>query len=164
VTDIGAISETRRVEYERVVAPVLGRVHRGLIVRFGIEVGSDVFAEVNAWAWEHVDHVVHVANPAGYLFRVGQSAARRHHRWQRDRHPFPASPRWIADVAPELDDDLLAALRKLKPPQRVAVLLVHGYSYTYREVAELLRISEAAVTNHIHRGLAELRHLLQDDR
>jgi DNA-directed RNA polymerase specialized sigma24 family protein len=42
------------------------------------------------------------------------------------------------------------------------VLLVHGYGFTYREVVDLLHVSEAAVTNHIHRGLTRLRSLLEE--
>jgi DNA-directed RNA polymerase specialized sigma24 family protein len=42
----------------------------------------------------------------------------------------------------------------------VAVVLVHCFGYRYREVAELLGVSEAAVTNHVHRGLARLRSML----
>ncbi|MEO8695965.1 MAG: sigma factor-like helix-turn-helix DNA-binding protein [Acidimicrobiales bacterium] len=49
----------------------------------------------------------------------------------------------------------------MKPDHRVAVLLVHGYSFTYREVAALLGVSEAAVTNYVHRGLTRLRSILE---
>jgi len=152
----------RRAEYDRVVSPIVGRVQRGLIAQFGIEVGGEVASDVVLWAWEHIERLSDVQNPAGFLFRVGQSAARRHCRWQRDRARFPATPGWVADNAPELDDEVLDAMRSLKASQRVAVLLVHGYGFTYREVADLMQLSEPAVTNHIHRGLSRLRYLLKE--
>jgi DNA-directed RNA polymerase specialized sigma24 family protein len=154
--------EGRRAEYDRVVSPIVGRVQRGLIAQFGIEVGGDVAAEVVAWAWEHIERLSDVQNPAGFLFRVGQSAARRHRRWERDRARFPARPEWVEANAPELDDEVIEAMRLLKASQRVAVLLVHGYGFTYREVADLMQLSEPAVTNHIHRGLIRLRYLLKE--
>jgi DNA-directed RNA polymerase specialized sigma24 family protein len=40
--------------------------------------------------------------------------------------------------------------------------MVHCYGYRYRDVAEVLGVSDAAVTNHVHRGLARLRTLLGD--
>ena len=40
--------------------------------------------------------------------------------------------------------------------------MVHMYSFTYREVAELIGVTEAAVTNYVHRGLKRLRHLLAE--
>ena len=49
----------------------------------GIETGPDVAADAFAWAWEYWDEVRAMANPVGYLYRVGQSAARRHRRWGR---------------------------------------------------------------------------------
>jgi DNA-directed RNA polymerase specialized sigma24 family protein len=45
----------------------------------------------------------------------------------------------------------------LNHEQRVSVLLVHGYGYSYGDVAEVLGVSVAAVTNHVHRGLVALR-------
>ena len=41
------------------------------------------------------------------------------------------------------------------------MLLVHGYGYSYREVADLLEVTEAAVTNYAHRGLKKLRSRLE---
>jgi len=39
------------------------------------------------------------------------------------------------------------ALRKLSQRQRVAVVLVHGYSWTLAEVAELLGLKVTTVTD-----------------
>ena len=52
------------------------------------------------------------------------------------------------------------ALAALSPRQRLAVVLVHGYGYTLREVAELTGIRPTTVQNHLARGLARLRSLL----
>jgi DNA-directed RNA polymerase specialized sigma24 family protein len=40
------------------------------------------------------------------------------------------------------------------------VVLVYGYGYTLREVAELTGIRPTTVQNHLSRGLSRLRGLL----
>jgi DNA-directed RNA polymerase specialized sigma24 family protein len=60
------------------------------------------------------------------------------------------------------DEGLVASLGRIDHRQRVAVLLVHGYGYSYREVAEVLDVSVAAVTNHVHRGLGALRSQMKE--
>ncbi|MFT3852441.1 MAG: sigma factor-like helix-turn-helix DNA-binding protein [Ilumatobacteraceae bacterium] len=48
-----------------------------------------------------------------------------------------------------------------RPAQRSAVLLIKAHGCSYAETAELRGISEAAVTNHLHRGLKRLRASLE---
>ncbi len=162
MTDTTWSLEARRTQFDRLVLPLRDQLRRALVAQFGIEIGSDVAAEALAWAWEHIDRVSAMSNPAGFLFRVGQSAARRHRRWQRGRARFPAEAKWVAVNAPDLDREVINALKKLKPNQRVAVLLIKGYEFSYRDVSDLLGVSEAAVTNHLHRGLAQLRRALEE--
>jgi len=44
------------------------------------------------------------------------------------------------------------------------VLLVHGYHWTYREVAELLEVSVSTVQAHVDRGMSKLREALGVER
>lgn len=141
------------------VAELAPRLRRALVARYGVDLGTEVAAEAVAWGLEHPDRLAATANPAGYLYRVGQSAARRLLRARRGRVAFP--PEQPFPEAPGLPGDVFAELARLRHEQRVAVLLVHGYRFTYREVAELLNTTEAAVTNHVHRGLAKLRSRLE---
>src|SRR6266496_4311314 len=55
------------------------------------------------------------------------------------------------------------ALAALSQRQRLAVVLVHGYGYTLREVAELIGTRPTTVQNHLSRGLSRLRTLLGVD-
>lgn len=137
------------------------RLRRALVARYGIDLGTEVAADAMAWGVEHPDRLAGMENPIGYLYRVGQSAARRHLRAGRLPIRFPAEAHG-GDA--ELPGDVFEELKLLKPDQRVSVLLVHGYGFTYREVAEMLSISEAAVTNHVHRGLKRLRRRLEGTR
>jgi RNA polymerase sigma factor (sigma-70 family) len=63
--------------------------------------------------------------------------------------------------APDLPGDVFDALFRLRPDQRVAVLLVHGHQFSYRETAEVMDLSEDSVRNHVHRGMRKLRAELE---
>ena len=71
--------------FERFVADTGGQLRRALVAHFGIDDGPDITNDALLWAWEHWDHVQTMENPRGYLYRVGQSAARRHRRWRLRR-------------------------------------------------------------------------------
>ena len=58
---------------------------------------------------------------------------------------------------------LRPALDKLSPQQRAAVLLQTQEGFTSREIGEVLKCSEATARVHVHRGIAQLRKLLQKD-
>lgn len=148
--------------FNALMSAVEYRVRRALVARYGIDVGDDASAEAFAWAWEHLDDVEAMTNPAGYLFRVGQSTAKRLMGWRRQRRPVYEPPAG-SELRTRIDGELLASLQRLSADQRAAVLLVHGYGFSYREVADTLGVSESAVTNHVHRGLKRLRRLLEDD-
>ena len=64
---------------------------------------------------------------------------------------------------PVFEPGLAPALKTLTARQRTAVVLVHGFGWTLREVAELTGTKVTTVQNHLERGLAKLRHTLQGD-
>jgi RNA polymerase sigma factor (sigma-70 family) len=128
------------------------RLVRALVATYGVEVGEDAAAEAVAWALAHRDRVAGFANPVGYLFRVGQSWARKQ---LKERHNPQAAVDRYDDRLPDLD--LQRALRSLPEVQRTALVLVHGCGWTYHEVARLLNRSEPSVRNHLHRGMEVLR-------
>ena len=145
----GVVGEFR--EFFESTEPVL---RRALVAAYG-PAGVDAAADALAYAWEHWGRVGAMANPTGYLYRVGQSRM----RWYRRRSPVvaprnPASDHWF-------EPGLGPALAELSRPQRVAVVLCHGFSLTQREVGELLGISASTVQNHLERGLAKLRARLE---
>lgn len=138
------------------------RLRRAFVARFGVSLGNDITEDALAYAWERWASVQAMGNPVGYLFRVGQSSARRYRRWRR-RVLLPAEESTpTTTIEPGLD----AALARLPARQRTAVLLVHGFSWSYREVAELLDVTESTIHNDVHRGLRRLRDSLgvNDDR
>lgn len=143
------------VDFEPFVTEIRTRLQRVLVARYGVQLGVDLTAEVEAWAWENFARLQAMHNPLGYLYRVAQSKARPHLRWNQ-RAVFPGSvpERSVLDESLVEMHDLLAGLTE---NQRVCVLLVHAHGWTYPEVAQALEISTAAVGNHVNRGLSRMR-------
>lgn len=148
----------RASRFRRFCLEVEPRLRRALVAAYGPDVGSDAAAEALSWAWEHFERVERMRNPAGYLWRVGQSASRRElrHRSRALGVPSvveePASGRF----EPALSD----AVASLSARQRAAVLLVHGYGYSLAEAAEQMGCRIRTVRNHLDRGLRRLRREL----
>jgi DNA-directed RNA polymerase specialized sigma24 family protein len=132
------------------VEPQLRRAHFAV---FGLERGPEATAEAFARAWETWPRARNLDSPVGYLFRVGQSKTRR----RRFRPVFSPAAADDPVVEPRLD----AALARLSESQRAAVVLVHGFGWTLREVAELRRIKVTSVQTHLERGLRRLRAALE---
>lgn len=145
--------ERAKVAFEAFVVDVEPRLRHALIARYGVERGREATAEALGWAWAHWERVESMRNPAGYLYRVGQSRTRR--RLSRFLAP-PAT----ADMPP-VEPGLGAALAELSEAQRVAVLLVHGYGWTTSEVAEMLDVKPTTVQTHLARALERLRVALE---
>lgn len=145
--------------YEAFHARIERRLAIALATRYGPQVGREAALDALAWGWEHWERLRAMDNPAGYLYRVGQTRARRL-RPLRPTRPHRVEDGASADevaVEPGLD----AALDCLSTRQRQVVVLTHGYGCTHREAAELLGLSRSTVQNHAERGLAKLRQQLE---
>jgi DNA-directed RNA polymerase specialized sigma24 family protein len=137
--------------FEAFVRDAEPRLRRALVAAYGFEEGRDAAAEALAYAWEHWARLQDVTNLPGYLFRVAQSRSRGR------RRPEPALfdvPGWSEH---RFEPGLPGALAALSERQRLAVVLVHGYGCTLREVSDLIGVKQTTVQNHLERGLARLR-------
>lgn len=149
------VPEHEHRNLESFLVPVVPRLRAGLVAAYGVEVGLEAAAEAVAYGWEHRDRLAAMANPAGYLYRVGQTAARRLRRRPVDL-PAP-SPSALPDFEPRL----VPALLDLTELQRTCVLLVHAHGWTQREAAELLDVEISTVRTHLARGLTKLQAALE---
>lgn len=131
------------------------RLLYALAAAYGVEVGRESTADALAYAWENWAKVRCMENPGGYLYRVGQSSARR---YRRPRLLFPPiSPAELPAVEPRLP----AALNSLSLAQRTAVVLVYVMEWTEREAADLLGVNRSTIRRHRDRGLRKLRAALE---
>jgi DNA-directed RNA polymerase specialized sigma24 family protein len=130
------------------------RIRRALVAAFGPDVGTDAAAEAMAIAWERWTVVASRPNPAGYVWGIGRNVARKRVGGLR-LYPSPDPQRepWIEPALP-------GAIGSLTENQRAAVLLIHGFGWTYREVAEMLGLSVSSVQSHVERAMSKLRGAL----
>lgn len=134
------------------------KLRAALVGAYGPNVGFDAAAEALAYGWENWQRIGAMENPTGYLYRVGQTAARNARR-PHGYLPVPSS----TDV-PDFEPRLLPALEALTEPQRVCVVMVHAYGWGQTDVAELLEVSPSTVRTHLARALANLQHALEGSR
>jgi DNA-directed RNA polymerase specialized sigma24 family protein len=149
------IEPTRERLFSEFLQDTEPKLRRALVARYGPEIGREATADAFTYAWEHWDRVRHMANPVGYLYRVGQSKSRRFFR-RRIAFPPPED-----HGLPWVEPALAPALAALPSRQRQAVVLVHGFGYTHAEVADLLGLKRSSIQNHVERGLAALRDRLE---
>lgn len=154
---MGGTSTADAAAFDALVQEVRPRLLRALVASYGPDDGRDACAAALAWAWEHVEDLPRLRNPAGYLYRVGQSSLRRR------REPWVRLPAPDPDQYPDVEPALPAALESLSVPQRTAVLLVHGHGWTLGEAAEGMGITVSTLRNHLARALTKLRAALEVD-
>ncbi len=109
--------------------------------------------------WAKIAH-----DPEGYvrtvLVRTNISRWRRQRITEVSLEHLPDSGRLDPDVAQQ--HELLAALARLAPRQRAAVVLRHVEDRSERETAELMGCSIGTVKSQTAAGLARMRVLLGD--
>lgn len=137
-------------DFERLVEEVRPRLIRAFSAAYGLGRGEEALAESMAYAWEHRQELTGMANPAGYLFRVGQSRSRSRRAPVTLPHPAELG-------LPHIEPGLAPALAELSERQRACIALVVAHHWTHQEVAELLGISKGSVQTHVDRALAHLR-------
>jgi DNA-directed RNA polymerase specialized sigma24 family protein len=130
------------------------RLRRALVAAYGAERGREAAAEALAYAWQHWNtgkRVSVMINPIGYLYRVGQSRSRPRLDPPPTR-PVPpdASEGWTEPGLPR-------ALAGLSERERLAVVLITGFGWSFREVADTAGVSVSSVQSYLDRGMRKLR-------
>jgi RNA polymerase sigma-70 factor (ECF subfamily) len=121
------------------------------------ETADDAVAEAFARALQHRSSI---RDPVAWLYRVAFRIARA----EMKRRPEGALPASADTPEPEEPRELMAALRRLSPNQRAAVVLHYYADLPIREVSRRMGTSVAAVKVHLHRGRRRLRVILGGER
>jgi len=102
------------------------------------------------------------ADPRAWLYTIGLRLAFNQLRSRKRRLAAIArlTPRPWEDA---VDPDLAAALGRLEPRARAAIVLHTVDGYTHAEIGRLLDAREGTVASWISRGRAQLRGLLAGD-
>ena len=140
---------SRNQTFEELIVDARSQLRRAYAGHLAPDVIPDAVAEAEAWAWENRRRLNRIANPVGYLYRVGQSRIR-----SRKQGFVP----WDDDgQAPMVEPGLPRALSKLPAQQASAIWLVKACGWTNVQAAEALEVSASTVATHVSRGMASLR-------
>lgn len=139
--------------FTRFVKETEPRLSYALAAAYGPEVGADAAADALTYAWANWEKIRVMDNPAGYLYRVGQSRSRY---YRRPRLLFPGvAPEDVHDIEPGLP----GALDSLTRNQRMA----YGVMACSREPTANRQLpllpSSPRIQRHLH-----LRHTALLDR
>lgn len=121
------------------------------------EIASDAMAEAFAQLIRRGDAV---RAPANWVWRAAFRIAAGELRRRSEVRPVSLEESYELDEPSEV----LAALRRLSPRQRAAVLLHHYAGYSLKEIASILGSSPATVGVHLTRGRRRLREILEAER
>jgi hypothetical protein len=67
--------DDHELAFERFVVRVEPRLRRALVATYGAQLGREATIGALSYAWEHHSMLAGLANPVGYLDRVGQKSA-----------------------------------------------------------------------------------------
>jgi RNA polymerase sigma-70 factor, ECF subfamily len=132
------------------------------------EEAEDVAQTTFMWAFRGLRRGIVPRAEASWLFTIAQNACRARHRTRgrrRDREVL-SDPVVLADMSPAREvetDDLMGleeALARMPELQRRAILLREWRGFSYKEIAEELELSGAAVETLIFRARRSLAELL----
>jgi RNA polymerase sigma-70 factor (sigma-E family) len=122
---------------------------------FTADIGEaqDIAQEAFARAWIRWRQLSTYENPAGWVRHVAANLARSRWRQLKRASSYLVGHRPDAIAGPNPDHvAVVAALRKLPPRQREAIVMHHLMDLSVEEVADQLRVPAGTVKSWLHRG------------
>ena len=104
-------------------------------------------------AWDRAE------SPHAYLRRIVVNECTSYHR--RAFRQRRVQPLLRAENVEFAADEISDALARLAPRQRAAIVLRYWHGCSEAEIAEVLRCRPGTVGSLVHRGLAELRQVIE---
>ncbi len=130
------------------------RYLRGLV---GPVAMDDCYQEALMSALVAYPKLRHGRNLRSWLFTIAHHKGIDHLRKARRETPSDTLPDAGREDAPPRDGDLWSRVAALPAKQRAAVTLRYLGDLSYRDIAEVVEISEAAARQNVRAGLAALR-------
>jgi len=143
--------------WEQIYAECRPPLYRVAAFLVGDAEGEEIVQDAFERAMRQKDFFNEVAQPLAWLrtvvVRLAVSRLRRRAVWDRI---FPLLER-RDQMQASTDPDLEAAIRRLPPQQRGAIVLRYYFGADYAEIASTLRLSEASIGKTLSRARAVLK-------
>lgn len=127
------------------------------------EGAADVTQEAFVQLHLHWRKVRDYDRPGAWVRRVAIRLASRELRRRNRRHADESDDSLVEPDRSEAHGDLRSALLMLPAGQRAAIVLHYLEDLPVREVASMMRCSEATARVHLHRGRKRLAELLAEE-
>jgi len=130
------------------------------------DLADDLVQEALTKAWGSLDRFEPGSNMTAWLFTILRNGFYSNYRKRRREVEDPdekhaARLATAPEQQPKLDfQDTRAALAKLPPDQREALLLVAAESLSYDEAAAICGVAVGTIKSRVHRGRTRLAELL----
>ncbi len=142
--------------FVRFVKETEPKLSYALAAAYGPEIGSEATSEALVYVWEHWPKIRAMGNPAGYLYRVGQSKSRR---FFRPKVAVPGSGREeMSSVSNRSYRQLWSPSPRTSAWRSCSCTPSDGPSVKRRS---LMGVSRATVRTHVERALARLRAAME---
>ena len=121
---------------------------------------EDVFSDVFFALFRKPEAFQSAEHLKAWLLRVAINTAKnlRSSYWQTHRMPLLDT---LPAPEPDSEYDVPAAMQALEPDERAAVYLHYYEGYSYREIGEMLGLSEPGARTKAARARAHLKELLE---
>ncbi len=147
------------------------RIYRFVFFKVNSEaIAQDITSETFTRLWKEISLDKEVKNPSGFLFTIANNMVIDHYRL-KDQNPanldnvafMVADKEDLVGQAVQNDDmrQVKAALAGLKDEYRIAVSMYYIEQEPVSEVAKALGKSQGAARVAIHRGMKQLRQVLE---
>ena len=123
---------------------------------------EDVFSDVFFALFRHTEAFGSETHLKAWLIRAALNRAKNLRSSYWSTHVRPLSESLPAPEPEESGYDVPAAMQALEPDDRAAVYLHYYEGYAYREIGEMLHLSEAGARTKTARARERLRELLSD--
>lgn len=109
--------------------------------------------------------------PRAWLFKVCHNNLRDHYKKAYRQRELTFDPDFIArsnpggdnrSLDPEAAWQVQAALNRLPPKQRLAVVLYYYHGFSIKEIAAMARCPSGTVKSRLHNGLQRLKTLIEE--
>jgi len=161
-----ADQEAKAQEFEAAALPHLNDLFRTATRLLGNSTeAEDIVQETYLLAWKWFDRFELGTNCRAWLFTIMFNAVRHYRRRWFDRRVTGETAEVLEEtlsytplVPEELSDqDVLSALDGIPPEFRAVVLLADVQEFSYKEIAEILRVPMGTVMSRLSRGRQLLR-------
>ena len=158
--------EAKAQEFEAAALPHLNDLFRTASRLLGNPTeAEDIVQETYLLAWKSFDRFELGTDCRAWLFTIMFNAVRHYRRRWFDRRVTGETAQILEEtvsytppVPEELtDEDVLSALDGISPEFRAVVLLADVQEFSYKEIAEILRVPMGTVMSRLSRGRQLLR-------